>query len=969
MRPTSYSKRQLARDAALTTIDMEEVRRCRRPHNRLGFAYQVGFVRLHNRFPNQDPLERIEELLVYTGVQVGLSTDLIDAYEQRQQTLSEHQQRISQYLGLRRFGTEEIILLEAFLFDMACRLEQSAALTHQAQTFLKEQGILQPADAILRRLVGAQRKRAQTFVCEKIAAGLPQALTPVLDDLLAVPSGEVVSALHRIKANPNKPSAEAMLALMDKLATIEASGVLEVDVSWLNGNYQRALFHYVDTCSVDRLREVIQPRRTAALVCFLWQSYRDAVDQAVDMFDKLITRIHTQAQNHLDEQMKQQRRLIRASLSTLKTLGTLILDTAVTDAELRAQVFQAVSKETLTHQVEALDEWVSGKKSDLFYEVVKHFGYLRRFTPTLLGALEFVQEVDGPTLSCMTALETLKALNIDQRRKLPDEVVTDFIPQRLRPIVEEGGTLNKRAWECALLVAVRDEIKAGNISVAHSKRFGHFDDFFMDNASWAARRAAFFSRSEMPEDPRQVAAYLRQRLDVAYDQFLASAPENSFATIDKNGWQLATDPAEKKPPEEHQQLKQLKSILSQQMRRIKLPELLIEVDNELNFTRHFAGPTPPAERPPDRVRLTLAALMAHGCNIGPYTMAQLVQDISYKQLKRVSDWQLTEDAQRSALAVLVNAISALDTALHWGDGRSSASDGQRFGLPRKVLQQTYSPKFSDFALEFYTFLADNFAPFYSMPIECTDRDAAFVLDGLLYNESELDLEEHYTDTHGYTEINFAAFGLLGRRFCPRIRGLKHQHIYCIDRDRDYGALMELLRRADRTIDVSLIVEQWDRMGQFYASFESGHTTASVALKRLAAFSPKHHFYRANRELGRVLKTEFILSYMSQPQLRARIRRGLLKVEQLHALARDVYYGRRGRINARELHEQLNACSCLTLILACIIYWQAKEINRVIKGYDLEKEGIEPAVVAHISPIEWDNVVLYGDYVLNKDQIR
>jgi TnpA family transposase len=62
----------------------------------------------------------------------------------------------------------------------------------------------------------------------------------------------------------------------------------------------------------------------------------------------------------------------------------------------------------------------------------------------------------------------------------------------------------------------------------------------------------------------------------------------------------------------------------------------------------------------------------------------------------------------------------------------------------------------------------------------------------------------------------------------------------------------------------------------------------------------------------------------------RIRRGLLKVEQLNALARDIYYGRRGRINARELHEQMNSCSCLTLLLACVVYWQAKEISRVLK---------------------------------------
>jgi TnpA family transposase len=43
--------------------------------------------------------------------------------------------------------------------------------------------------------------------------------------------------------------------------------------------------------------------------------------------------------------------------------------------------------------------------------------------------------------------------------------------------------------------------------------------------------------------------------------------------------------------------------------------------------------------------------------------------------------------------------------------------------------------------------------------------------------SELDLEEHDTDTHGYTEINFAAFAMLGRRFCPRIRGLQKQRLY------------------------------------------------------------------------------------------------------------------------------------------------------------------------------------------------
>ena len=404
------------------------------------------------------------------------------------------------------------------------------------------------------------------------------------------------------------------------------------------------------------------------------------------------------------------------------------------------------------------------------------------------------------------------------------------------------------------------------------------------------------------------------------------------------------------------------------MRRVRLPDLLIEVDNDLGFTRHFMPPSRQPDPAPDEICVILAAVMAHGCNIGPHTMAQLTADVTYEQLKRVGDWQLTRDTQRAALGVVVKAIAGLDTALYWGEGKTSASDGQRYSLQRKVLQKTYSPRVSDFALEFYSFVADNDAPFFSTPIECTDRDAATVLDGLLYNESDLELEEHDTDTHGYTDINFAAFAMLGRRFSPRIRGIKKQRLYRVD-TRDDGVLGSLVGRADRKIDTRGIADQWDRRGHVYASLESGHTTASVALRRLAGFSATNGFYRANRDLGRILKTEFLLQYMSEPALRTRIRRGLLKVEQMHALARDVFYGNRGRIDARELWEQMNSCSCLTLIVACIIYWQAKDMSRVIRRADPEGHGVELSLLRHVSPIEWDNIVLYGEYVLNRSLVR
>jgi len=82
-----------------------------------------------------------------------------------------------------------------------------------------------------------------------------------------------------------------------------------------------------------------------------------------------------------------------------------------------------------------------------------------------------------------------------------------------------------------------------------------------------------------------------------------------------------------------------------------------------------------------------------------------------------------------------------------------------------------------------------------------------------------------------------------------------------------------------------------------------------------------------------------------------------------------HYGRRGKINARELHEQMNSCSNLTLILACVIYWQAKEIARVVRCCNPENDQIDVSMLTHVSPIEWDNVILYGQYVLDPGRIR
>ena len=122
-----------------------------------------------------------------------------------------------------------------------------------------------------------------------------------------------------------------------------------------------------------------------------------------------------------------------------------------------------------------------------------------------------------------------------------------------------------------------------------------------------------------------------------------------------------------------------------------------------------------------------------------------------------------------------------------------------------------------------------------------------------------------------------------------------------------------------------------------------------------------HLERVREHLG--------LTAFSQPALRTRIRRGLLKGEQLHALARCVHYGRLGRLDQRDFERQTGAASCLLLILAAIICWQIREIDRVLSEAGSDADDLNFELLSHISPIGWDNVLLYGEYQLNRSLVR
>ena len=390
--------------------------------------------------------------------------------------------------------------------------------------------------------------------------------------------------------------------------------------------------------------------------------------------------------------------------------------------------------------------------------------------------------------------------------------------------------------------------------------------------------------------------------------------------------------------------------------RVKITELLLEVDTWTNFSgafTHLKTDAPCA----DKV-LLLTTILADAINLGLVKMAEASPQTTYAKLSRIQSWHIRDETYTAATATLVNAQLQQPFAAWWGDGTTSSSDGQRFATGGHSQQSgQINPKYGSHPGKLlYTHISDQYTPFYSQVINATVRDATYVLDGLLYHESDLMIEEHYTDTAGFTDHVFALMHLLGFRFAPRIRDLADRKLYTPNKTA-YPTLKPML---GGTINLKIIEAQWDEILRLAASIRHGTVTASLILRKLGSYPRQNSLALALRELGRMERTLFLLEWMQDVDLRRRVQVGLNKGEARNALARAVFFNRLGEFRDRDLENQQYRASGLNLVIAAITLWNTVYLDKAISLLG-KTQPLEPSLLAHLSPLKWEHINLTGDY--------
>jgi hypothetical protein len=251
----------------------------------------------------------------------------------------------------------------------------------------------------------------------------------------------------------------------------------------------------------------------------------------------------------------------------------------------------------------------------------------------------------------------------------------------------------------------------------------------------------------------------------------------------------------------------LQNMISKRLPRVELTDLLIEVDSWTNFSDKFEHAGGSQSRNKEFLVDLYASILAQACNFGLLNMAE-ISGRSYNKLAWCTNWYVREETLQEAINTLVNFQYHQPLSQYWGGGTMSSSDGQRFPVAVKAKNTATIPPYYGYGriLTYYSWSSDQFSQWGSKPIPSMIRDATYVLDAILDNETELPLYEHTTDTAGYTERIFAFFDCLSYLFSPRIRDLGDQNIYLIDKSINYNNLDSILKG---TINVKFILKHWD----------------------------------------------------------------------------------------------------------------------------------------------------------------
>ncbi|MCP1249876.1 Tn3 family transposase [Gluconobacter oxydans] len=948
----SVDDREITRHFTLSQDDFDLIATRRGEASRLGFT----MVMLYMRWPGR-VLESGEtppaSILSFVARQLDLSPGLWSHYGRRDETRRSHLAHLMKRYGYRTFDRSAFHDMTGFAMPIAHHVTQPSRMAAILIDEMRRRSILLPSVTVIEALVRRARQQADHLVHDVLAGDLPPETRCRLDKMLERRGDRSASWLSWLRNPPLSPAARNILRLLERLEYVRSLNLDSARATTIPRVAFDRLSEEAARITPQHLAELRSSRRYAILVAAGVRLEEVLTDATLTMMDKLLGSMMRRAEHRIRDKAIVTMRSLQAQLRLLTTSCRHLI-------EARDQGVDSLSAITgidwprLQDAIGRAETLTAPETIDRTAELINRHRSLRPAIGPFLNAFQFQ---GGRTVQgLLKAVQIIGDLYRTGKRRLPDSCPIRFIPPSWHSFVRPEGTVIRQAYELCVLTQLRERLRAGDIWVTESRQYRAFDTYLLPEATFAAMRA----QGPLPLAINATAdTFLSQRravLETALNRVTALARKGELSQVRLDAHGLVISPLKAITPPA---VEELRRAAYDRLPRIKITDLLLEVDRWISFTDCFTHRR--SSRVADDKNALLTVILADGINLGLTRMADTCQGATLRQLAHLHDWHISEAGYAEALGRMVAAHRGLPLASLWGDGTSFSSDGQLFhaGGRGAAISDINARNGSEPGVSFYTHISDQYDPFSTRVIAATADEAPYVLDGLLYHANGLSIEEHYTDTGGASDHVFGLMPFFGYRFAPRIRDLKERKLHLFPGQHP-GELLGGM--AGDLINTNHIVEHWDDLLRLVTSIRSGTVTASAMLRKLGSYPRQNGLAVALREVGRIERSIFMLDWIQDLDLRRRTQAGLNKGEARNALARALFFNQLGELRDRRFENQAYRASGLNLLVAAVILWNTRYLQSAITTL-----GISDDLAQHIAPLGWEHISLTGDYRWNVDE--
>lgn len=954
--PHPDDHRLIARSYLFTEQDIDVIRQQDSDSNQFAFALHLCVLRYPGRVWQIN--EQLPEYLInLVAEQLALPTSLLDDYEHDYGARRSQLYRLRQQFGFHLFNDTTKQRLRDWMLPNALSTDKAIVLMNLLLSKMRQEQIVIPALSLLEDFLHSiiQEANQQTF--EALTQHLTTSQQQALGVLLANRDETQQSYATWLRQPSGTSNANNFLELLNRLTFLKQMKLGVPEDYAVNANRLSQLARRCERLNATRLRKLRNPsERYALLVALSLQLQSALIDQVLNMFIQLYHSVFKRAKTAYSEQFFADGKTINQHLRQYVQLGQLLIETR----QNKHDVFQAIdatfSWDSFVEDIHQAETLMRPKNFDFLTLVGNRYSYIRRFSPHFLQTFTFNGHADNTGLR--QAIRLIVEVDTGERTDLPEWTPTDFVDVRWKPYVFQDGELQRRYYELCVLDKLRDDLRSGDIWVDGSQQFRHLKSFLIPDEQWQMMLDADVIPVATPRNPL---VYLRVRADTLHQQLLhvdEGLAKGEFEEVEWVDDRLKIARTTLDIPDD---MRQIRNAVYKLLPRIRITDLLLEVDATVGFTQQFTHLQ--TDDPFDNPLALCTTLLAGAINLGIEKMALTSHHTNYDRLAWIMDWFIRDDTYAKALAQLTHFQMSNPFAYHWGSGTHSSSDAQYFptgGFQSAMTSRNpYYGKESGIA--FYTHVSDQHSPFFTQVISTRIREAPYMLNGLLHHETQLDIHEHATDTKGFTDHVFALCNLLGFRFAPRIRGFSKLKLYPIKHKKYYPTLKPML---GARINTHLIFEDWIDMLHISSSLRLGTVTPPVFLQRLGQYPRQNRWAKTLKEIGRIERTLFSLYWIQDKLLRQRVHQALFKGEARNALSRAVCIHRLGRIHDRSLQDQQYRASALNLVVSAITVWNTIYIEKAVQHLRNKSWEITDKHLEHLTPLGWEHISLTGDYIWN-----